>query len=100
MTSPRFPFFILSEVRAVFWLFFTLCYTIDTNKYLAIAGVMKNVLSLYPGQPWDTSILPVLSSYGEPFMDTVCRDSCDGHDVGRVSHDAQIAFSSLKLGGS
>lgn len=53
-------------------------------------GVMKNVLSLYPGQPWDTSILPVLSSYGEPFMDTVCRDSCDGHDVGRM-----LAFSLL-----
>ena len=47
---------------------------------------MENVLSLYPGQSWDTSILPVLSSYGEPFMDVVCRDSCDGHDVGRVSH--------------
>lgn len=47
---------------------------------------MENVLSLYPGQSWDTSILPVLSSYGEPFMDAVCRDSCDGHDVGRVSY--------------
>ena len=46
---------------------------------------MENVLSLYPGQSWDTSILPVLSSYGESFMDAVCRDSCDGHDVGRVS---------------
>ena len=50
-----------------------------------LLGVMENVLSLYPGQSWDTSILPVLSSYGEPFMDAVCRDSCDGHDVGRVS---------------
>ena len=47
---------------------------------------MENVLSLYPGQSWDTSILPVLSSYGEPFMDAVCRDSCDGHDIGRVSY--------------
>lgn len=53
-------------------------------------GVMENVLSLYPGQSWDTSILPVLSSYGEPFMDAVCRDSCDGHDVGRM-----LAFSLL-----
>ena len=52
---------------------------------LKTAGVMENVLSLYPSQSWDTSILPVLSSYGEPFMDVVCRDSCDGHDVGRVS---------------
>lgn len=51
---------------------------------------MENVLSLYPGQSWDTSILPVLSSYGEPFMDAVCRDSCDGHDVGRM-----LAFSLL-----
>lgn len=48
---------------------------------------MENVLSLYPGQSWDTSILPVLSSYGEPFMDAVCRDSCDGHDVGRVGQE-------------
>lgn len=48
---------------------------------------MENVLSLYPGQSWDTSILPVLSSYGEPFMDAVCRDSCDGHDVGRVRQE-------------
>ena len=24
-------------------------------------------------------------SYGDAFMDTVCRDACDGHDVGRVS---------------
>lgn len=23
-------------------------------------------------------------SYGDNFMDTVCRDACDGHDVGRV----------------
>lgn len=54
-------------------------------RFLSLLGVMENVLSLYPGQSWDTSILPVLSSYGEPFMDAVCRDSCDGHDVGRVS---------------
>ena len=58
----------------------------NINIYLLnIVGVMENVLSLYPSQSWDTSILPVLSSYGEPFMDVVCRDSCDGHDVGRVS---------------
>ena len=24
-------------------------------------------------------------SYGDNFMDMVCRDACDGHDVGRVS---------------
>ena len=54
-------------------------------RFLSLLGVMENVLSLYPGQSWDTSILPVLSSYGEPFMDAVSRDSCDGHDVGRVS---------------
>lgn len=23
-------------------------------------------------------------SYGDNFMDMVCRDACDGHDVGRV----------------
>lgn len=56
-----------------------------TFYLLNIVGVMESVLSLYPTQSWDTSILPVLSSYGEPFMDVVCRDSCDGHDVGRVS---------------
>lgn len=58
---------------------------IITFYLLNILGVMESVLSLYPTQSWDTSILPVLSSYGEPFMDVVCRDSCDGHDVGRVS---------------
>ena len=55
--------------------------------FVLLTGVMENVLSLYPGQSWDTSILPVLSSYGEPFMDAVCRDSCDGHDVGRVRQE-------------
>ena len=55
---------------------------------------MESVLSLYPSQSWDTSILPVLSSYGEPFMDVVCRDSCDGHDVGRVS--IQLTVISLR----
>lgn len=59
---------------------------------LNIAGVMENVMALYPSQSWDTSILPVLSSYGEPFMDVVCRDSCDGHDVGRVSILRSINF--------
>ena len=33
----------------------------------------------------DAGTLSILSSYGEPFMETVCRDACDGHDVGRVS---------------
>lgn len=55
-------------------------------SFCFFTGVMENVLSLYPGQSWDTSILPVLSSYGEPFMDAMCRDSCDGHDIGRVSY--------------
>lgn len=67
---------------------------ISTFYLLNIIGVMESVLSLYPSQSWDTSILPVLSSYGEPFMDVVCRDSCDGHDVGRVS--IQLSFISLR----
>jgi len=24
-------------------------------------------------------------SYGDNFMDTLCKDACDGHDVGRVN---------------
>ena len=67
---------------------------ISTFYLLNIIGVMESVLSLYPTQSWDTSILPVLSSYGEPFMDVVCRDSCDGHDVGRVS--IQLTVISLR----
>ena len=62
-----------------------ICRSIIKIYQLITAGVLESVLSLYPSQSWDTSILPVLSSYGEPFMDVVCRDSCDGHDVGRVS---------------
>jgi len=29
--------------------------------------------------------LSLLGSFGEPFMETVCRDACSGHDVARVS---------------
>lgn len=29
-------------------------------------------------------------SYGNHFMDTVCRDACDGHDVGRVGQKHYI----------
>ena len=29
--------------------------------------------------------LSTILSYGTNFMDIVCRDACDGHDVGRVS---------------
>jgi len=28
--------------------------------------------------------LSLLGSFGEPFMETVCRDACSGHDVARV----------------
>ena len=28
--------------------------------------------------------LSTILSYGTNFMDVVCRDACDGHDVGRV----------------
>ena len=51
--------------------------------FLNLSGVLGGVLS---SQSWDTSILSVLCSYGEPFMEAVCRDACDGHDVGRVRH--------------
>lgn len=27
----------------------------------------------------------IISSFGDSFMEIVCRDSCDGHDVTRVS---------------
>ena len=26
-----------------------------------------------------------LSSFGDSLMDVICRDACDGHDIGRVS---------------
>ena len=29
--------------------------------------------------------MTTISSYGDNFMQVVCRDACDGHDVGRVS---------------
>ena len=28
--------------------------------------------------------MATISSYGDNFMQVVCRDACDGHDVGRV----------------
>jgi len=34
--------------------------------------------------------MSTVSSYGENFMDIVCRDACDGHDVGRM-----LALSTL-----
>ncbi|XP_048578619.1 nuclear pore complex protein Nup205 isoform X2 [Nematostella vectensis] len=52
-------------------------------------GVLEGVLS-QPGQSWDLGTLSVLSSYGEPFMEMLCRDACDGHDIGRM-----LAFSLL-----
>ncbi len=32
-----------------------------------------------------TANLNTLSSFGEPFMDAVCKNACSGHDVARVS---------------
>ena len=29
--------------------------------------------------------LTTLNSFGEPFMDAVCKNACSGHDVARVS---------------
>ena len=29
--------------------------------------------------------LATVHSYGDGFMEVVCRDACDGHDIGRVS---------------
>ena len=31
-------------------------------------------------------------SYGDNFMDMVCRDACDGHEVGRVSWILSVVF--------
>lgn len=52
-------------------------------------GVLEGVLS-QPGESWELGTLSVLSSYGEPLMEVICRDACDGHDVGRM-----LAFSLL-----
>ena len=32
-----------------------------------------------------TANLTTLNSFGEPFMETVCKNACSGHDVARVS---------------
>ena len=29
--------------------------------------------------------LSTLNSFGEAFMETICKDACNGHDVARVS---------------
>ena len=34
--------------------------------------------------------MTTISSYGDNFMQVVCRDACDGHDVGRVSECRQV----------
>ena len=34
--------------------------------------------------------MSTISSYGDNFMQVVCRDACDGHDVGRVSECRQV----------
>ena len=32
-----------------------------------------------------TGNLKTISGFGEPLMETVCRDACSGHDITRVS---------------
>ena len=36
--------------------------------------------------------LSTILSYGTNFMDVVCRDACDGHDVGRVGGRMLLFF--------
>ncbi|KAK3096434.1 hypothetical protein FSP39_000076 [Pinctada imbricata] len=51
-----------------------------------LEGVAKRVLSDTDSE-YDQLIkenINTILSYGDAFMDTVCRDACDGHDVGRM----------------
>ena len=34
----------------------------------------------------------IISSFGEPFMEIVCRDACDGHEITRVSDDNYVHY--------
>ena len=32
--------------------------------------------------------LAIIESYGTTLMEVVCRDACDGHEIGRVAHSS------------
>ena len=49
-----------------------------------MSGVL-GALSSHQGGSMNAGTLSILSSYGEQIMETLSRDACDGHDVGRVS---------------
>lgn len=34
-------------------------------------------------------ILAIIESYGTALMEVVCRDACDGHEIGRVGPTSQ-----------
>lgn len=34
--------------------------------------------------------MDTLNNYGQNLMDIICRDACDGHDVGRVGFHSPI----------
>lgn len=44
--------------------------------------------------------MAVIESYGSALMEVVCRDACDGHDIGRVCESIPSLLSNLKGLGS
>lgn len=41
--------------------------------------------------------LAIIESYGTALMEVVCRDACDGHEIGRVCAKPQSCLLSLEL---
>lgn len=35
--------------------------------------------------------LAIIESYGTALMEVVCRDACDGHEIGRVKHKLLVS---------
>lgn len=44
--------------------------------------------------------LSTIATFGEAFMEVVCRDACDGHDIGRVSFGLTVDARCLNVFGS
>ena len=60
---------------------------------MVVTHLIAMVISSGPQGLWDSdkhgeglaeANLSTLNSFGEPFMDAVCKNACSGHDVARV----------------
>ena len=49
-----------------------------------IIGTSDAVLSSLSKESWEANTLSFLAKHGESFMDMVCRDACDGPEIGEV----------------